>query len=99
MRHNILHVFLFSLALLAFGAVPESVNAQEAPRTLVQANSPGWITVSWEHTGQDVYWFEVHRQISPYTENSYVLLAKSNNRTDSLTDKKLNADTTYKYRV
>src|SRR5712691_6346602 len=99
MRHNIVLIFLFGLTLLAFGAVPESVNGQEPPRTLVQANSPGWITVSWEHTGQDVYWFEIHRQDPPYTENSYVLLAKSENRTDSLTDKNLKADTTYKYRV
>jgi len=99
MRHSTIVVFLFGLTLLAFGAFPESVNGQEAPRTLIQANAPGWITVHWEHTGQDVYWFEVHRQDPPYTENSFVFLAKSVNRADSLTDKNLKADTTYKYRV
>ena len=57
MRQNTIFVFLFSLTLLAFGSVTESVNGQEAPRTLVQANAPGWITVSWEHTGEDVYYF------------------------------------------
>lgn len=99
MRHNTILVFFFSLTLLTFGSVTESVNGQEAPRTLVQANAPGWITVSWEHPGQDVYWFEIHRQDPPYTQDSYVVLAKSYNRTDSLTDKNLKANTVYKYRV
>src|SRR5438105_15637957 len=97
MRHNTIMVFLFGLVLLAFGAVTESVNGQEPPRTLVQANSPGWITVSWEHTGEDVYYFVIERQDAPYTDNSVFLIARSENRTDSVTDKNLMADTLYKY--
>jgi hypothetical protein len=99
MRHKIIFAFLFSLILLAFASVTKPVNGQEPPRTLVQVNSPGWVTVSWEHTGEGVYWFEVHRQDPPYTENSYVPVAKSENRTDSVTDKNLKANTVYKYRV
>jgi hypothetical protein len=93
MRNKIIFVFLSSLTLLGFGAVPKSVNGQEAPYVLAQANSPGWITVSWEHTGEDVYYFTIERQDSPYP------IAQSYNRTDSVTDKNLKANTVYNYRV
>jgi hypothetical protein len=99
MRHNIIFVFLFSLTLLAFASVTKPVNGQEAPRILVQANAPGWVTVSWEHTGEDVYYFVIERQNAPYTDNSVVLIAQSLNRTDSVTDKNLQANTLYKYHV
>src|SRR5215216_940822 len=98
-RGNAIIGFLFVLTLLAFMAVPKSVNGQEPPSVLTQANAPGWITVLWEHTGEGVFWFEIHRQDPPYTENSFVFLAKSLNRTDSLIDKNLRANTIYKYRV
>jgi hypothetical protein len=100
MRHNnIILIFLFSLTLFAVGFMTEPVRGQEAPRVLAQANSPGWITVSWEHTGQDVYYFVIERQNAPYTDNSVVLIAQSQNRTDSVTDKNLHANTLYKYHV
>jgi len=99
MRHNTIFVFLFSLTLLAFASVTKPVNGQEAPRILVQANAPGWVTVSWEHTGQDVYYFVIERQDSPYTDNSVFVIAQSQNRTDSVTDKNLQANTLYKYHV
>jgi hypothetical protein len=99
LRHSTILVFLFSLTLLAFGSVPKSVNGQEAPSVRAGANAPGWITVYWEHTGQDVYYFVIERQDAPYTENSVFLIGQSNNRTDSLTDKNLKADTLYKYHV
>jgi hypothetical protein len=99
MPRNIIIVFLFGLTLSAFGAVPESVNGQEAPSVVAYANAPGWITVLWEHTGIGVFWFEIHRQDPPYAVNSFFLVAKSANRTDSLIDKNLRADTIYKYRV
>jgi hypothetical protein len=100
MRHNnIILIFLFSLTLFAFGFMTEPVRGQEAPRILVQANAPGWITVSWEHTGLDVYYFAIERQNAPYTDNSVVRIALSQNRTDSVTDKNLQANTLYKYHV
>lgn len=99
MRHKTNLVFLFSLTLLAFGSMTKSANGQEAPGIITQANAPGWITVSWEHTGQDVYYFLIQRQDVPYTDNSIVNLAQSYNRTDSLTDKNLKANTVYNYRV
>jgi len=99
MRHNIILVFLFSITLLAFASAPAPALGQEAPSVSARANAPGWITVYWEHSGADVYWFEIERQDPPYRDDSVVLLAKSYNRTDSLTDKNLKADTTYKYRV
>ncbi len=99
LRHNTISIFLATLTLLMFAAVPESVMGQEAPHMIAQANAPGWITVSWEHTGQDVYYFVIERQNSPYTDSSVFLIGESYNRTDSLTDKYLNADTLYKYHV
>ncbi len=99
MRHNIVLTLLSALTLLVFGAITKPVNGQEPPRTLVQANAPGWITVSWEHTGEDVYYFVIERQDAPYTDNSVFLIGRSENRTDSLTDKNLKADTLYKYHV
>jgi hypothetical protein len=99
MRHNTIIVFLFGLSLLAFGAVAKSVNGQEAPSVRAGANAPGWITVYWEHTGVDVYYFVIERQDAPYTDNSVFLIAKSGNRTDSVTDKNLQANTLYKYHV
>ena len=98
MRRTIL-VILFSLTLLAFASVPGSVIGQESPRIFTQANAPGWITVSWEHSGADVYYFVIERQNAPYTDNSVFLIAKSENRTDSVTDKSLSANTLYKYHV
>ena len=99
MRHKTILVFLFCLTLLAFGTVTESVRGQEAPQVFAQANSPGWITVSWEHTGEGVYYFVIERQDAPYTDNSVTPIAQSNNRTDSVTDKNLKANTLYKYHV
>lgn len=69
-RQNTSRMFLVGLTLCAFGSMTESVKGQEAPRVLAQANSPGWITVSWEHTGEDVYYFVIERQNSPYTDNA-----------------------------
>lgn len=99
MRHKTIQLFLFTLTLLAFGSVTESVKGQEPPSVRVQANAPGWITVLWEHTGQDVYYFVIERQDAPYTDSSVFLIAQSENRTDSVTDKNLKADTLYKYHV
>ena len=99
MQKNIIRAFLFGLALLAIGSAAESAYAQEAPRILAQANAPGWITVSWEHSGQDVYYFAIERQDAPYTDNSVFFIAKSENRTDSVTDKNLQGNTLYKYHV
>lgn len=99
MRHNIVLGLLFGVTLLAFASGPESVKGQEPPSVRAGANAPGWITVYWEHTGADVYYFVIERQDPPYIDNSVFLIAKSYNRTDSLTDKNLKAATTYKYHV
>ena len=97
MRHNTIRVLLFSLTVLLFVASP-SVKAQEAPIVKVQPNAPGWISIYWEHTGEDVGYFVIERWEPPYTATP-VLFAQSLNRTDSVIDKNLTANTTYKYHV
>ena len=87
------------LVLLALGSGATSAQAQEAPRIDLRANAPGWITVYWEHSGKDVYSFVIERQDPPYSDNNISLVGQSTNNTDSLIDKNLRADTTYKYRV
>jgi hypothetical protein len=99
MQHRIILFFLLGITFVAFGAAPPTALGQEAPSVRAYANAPGWITVNWEHSGEGVYWFEVHRLDAPYNENAFILLAKSYNRTDGLTDKNLKANTVYKYRV
>jgi hypothetical protein len=92
-------VFFCGLVLLVLGLIATSAQAQEAPRIDLRANAPGWITVYWEHTGKDVYSFVIERQDPPYSDNNILPVGQSSNNTDSLTDKNLRADTTYKYRV
>src|SRR5918999_1774054 len=80
------------LGLLAFGFASTLVRAQEAPSVMVQPNSPGWVTVSWEHTGKDAEHYVVERE-EPAGSWQFVINA------GSYTDKGLKASTTYKYRV
>jgi hypothetical protein len=92
-------MFFCGLALLALGSVATSAQAQEKPIISLRANAPGWITVYWEHTGKDVYYFVIERQDPPYSDNNILFVGKGYNNTDSLTDKNLRADTTYNYHV
>jgi hypothetical protein len=87
------------LLLPISGAVLSPARAAEPPVVGARANAPGWITVIWEHTGEGVYRYDIQRQNPPYSDGSTVLVAQSVNRTDSVTDKGLQADTLYKYRV
>ena len=64
----------------------------EAPSIRVTVNSPGWITVDWTHTGQDVESFLVQREQPAYT---WVFRTHAGVHTD----KGLTADTVYRYRV
>ncbi len=94
-RRIALACLLVGLVLLA----ATSSMAQETPSIRVQANAPGWVTVCWEHSGQDVYYWVIERQSPPYGDSTTALIAQSQNRTDCVTDKNLRASTTYKYHV
>jgi len=87
------------LLAAAVGLLSIAAAAQETPSIRVQANAPGWVTVCWEHTGQDVYYWVIERQSAPYRDDSVALVAQSQNRTDCVTDKGLQAGTLYKYHV
>ncbi|MEG3789406.1 AbfB domain-containing protein [Lysobacter sp. CCNWLW3] len=57
---------LFLAPLLLLGATPAVAYGDEAPSNVVAfANSPRWATISWAHSGNDIYWF-VLEQESPY---------------------------------
>ena len=90
---------LAAFIVLVLTLTASAVNAQEKPLTLLSPNAPGWVTVSWEHTGEGVHWFELYRQDPPYAKGEDVFLGKSWNRTDSVIDKNLTAGTTYNYTV
>lgn len=87
-------VLLFILLALSGQA-----NGQEAPSVRSFPNAPGWITVLWEHSGNDVYSYVVERQGPPYEENKIVGVAVLNNPTRQFTDMNLNAATAYNHRV
>src|SRR5215470_5319447 len=87
------------LLAAAVGILSIAAAAQETPSIRAQANAPGWVTVCWEHTGQDVYYWVIERQSAPYRDDSVALVAQSQNRTDCVTDKGLQAGTLYKYHV
>lgn len=65
--------------LLAFGFVPTLVKGLEDPSVMVQANGPGWITVSWEHTGRDTAHYLVQRQEPAFT---WVFVINTHSHTD-----------------
>lgn len=92
-------IFLCGLVLLALGSSATSVKGQEVPRVSTQANSPGWITVYWDHSGFNVDSFVIERQDPPYTEKSVLRIAFSGNPASNYIDKNLKPDTTYNYRV
>jgi len=87
------------LVLLALGSIATTVKGQEVPGVSAQANSPGWITVYWEHSGVNVDSFVIERQDPPYTEKSVLRIAVSGNPASNYIDKNLRPDTTYNYRV
>jgi hypothetical protein len=76
-----------------------SAEGGEAPRVVTSPNAPGWITIIWEHSGKDVYWFVVERQGPPYTESAILLVATLNDPTRQFTDMNLQASTAYNHRV
>ena len=78
--------------LLAFGFAPTLVKAQDPPSVQVQPNSPGWITVAWEHIGEDIDHYLVQRQ-TPELAKRY----SANVNFDIYKDHQ--ASTTYNYRV
>jgi hypothetical protein len=84
--------FIFSLTLVAFGAVAPAASGQETPSIQVYANAPGWVTVNWEHSGNGADVFQVQRQ-----QPAYTWVFETN--VGSYTDTGLNASTTYNYRV
>ena len=51
MRSSILAPLLSCLAFLGAATLGSVVGAAEVPTVLVQANAPGWITVSYRHSG------------------------------------------------
>ncbi len=96
MRHSFSPKFLFGITLLALTSALLPAFGDEPPSVQAYPNSPGWITVMWEHPGTDVYWFDVYRQ-NPDKSTQFVV--RSYNRTDNHTDKGLQPDTLYKYSV
>ena len=99
MKRSSMFVFFWGLVLLALGPIATSVKCQEVPGVSARANSPGWITVYWEHSGLNVDSFVIERQDPPYTEKSVLRIAVSGNPASSYIDKNLKPDTTYNYRV
>lgn len=91
MKRTTLYV-LTALGLLAFGFAPTLVKAQDPPSVQVQPNSPGWITVAWEHVGEDTDHYVVERK-DPDLKKRYL----ANVNFDIFKDHK--ASTTYSYRV
>jgi hypothetical protein len=77
------------LLFLGSGAVAA---AEEAPAVQVFVNSPGWVTVHWQHSGEDVHYFRVQREQPAYTWTFETSVGNH-------TDKGLQADTLYNYRV
>ena len=84
-----LTVFMFSVR----------THGQEAPVVRSFPNAPGWITVIWEHPGNDVYGFVVERQGPPYEERNIIGVAILNGPTRQFTDMFLEAATAYNHRV
>lgn len=66
--------------------------AAEKPLVELRVNAPGWITVYWEHTGNDVYQFRVQRETPAYTWIYQTHVGQH-------TDMGLTPDTEYRYRV
>lgn len=62
-------------------------------------NSPGMITLRWEHDFEDVYSFLVQRQGPPYGEDDIRTVLTVNSPTDQFTDSDLQAATSYNHRV
>jgi hypothetical protein len=71
----------------------------EAASVNAFSNAPGWITVVWEHSGDDVYGFVVERQSAPYDQSSIVGVAILSSPTRQFTDMNLQANTAYNHRV
>lgn len=91
-RRRIVGVAGAWLSALAFGG---AVAAEaEAPRVTVTPNSPGWITVYWEHDGDGVLYYYVQREdLDPARrwENPSPI--------GQFTDVDLQPGTTYRYRA
>ncbi len=62
-------------------------------------NSPGWITIQWEHSFEDVYGFVVERWEPPYGNDNIREVLIVNSPTDQFTDKLLQPSTMYHHRV
>ena len=81
---------LAGVASIFFGAI--AADASEAPSVKVQANAPGWITVTYNHSGTGgVQWYQIERQGGGggtlYSPNG------------QFTDNHLTPNTPYSYRV
>jgi hypothetical protein len=90
-QKTVLYV-LRALGLLAFGFAPALVKAQDPPSVMVKENSPGWITVTWEHPSEGTSHFLVQRQDPKFTA-----VYQAHVNFDTYKDHK--ANTTYSYRV
>ena len=79
--------------LLLLGSAPVAADEDEKPDNVVAfPNSPGMITLTWTHSGEDVYWF-VLEQESP----AAVAQVDRDKRVWSVPD--LEPSRTYRYRV
>jgi hypothetical protein len=94
MRDYRLVAALLTLAVfLALSARGTAASGDEVPSNVnAFANAPGWITVTWEHSGEDIYGF-VLEQESPF---SYVQLDGDKR---IFTVAGLEANRTYRYRL
>ncbi len=72
---------------------PVGAEGYEAPSVAAYPNSPGWITVVWQHSGVGTYWYNIERQ------DRGDVVGRVNGVSGTFTDTNLQPGTRYSYRV